>query len=202
MFSINNIMTESITLGSLSNNNPNSPYCSILLEKFKTKILFDLGAAKFFISGRYAKKLNLNLEKVKSDINAVTADGHGFKILNQVVIDLSIKVGSPLYDLTKGKPLKNAQFLWNAVGKTAFAILTSLLTTHPVLQAPDWKKKFFIETDASAYATEQWLEKFQHYNLKMVYYLGEINNAADTLLKKYDIGTYINKKLTQIDEDE
>ncbi|OMJ11836.1 hypothetical protein AYI69_g9676 [Smittium culicis] len=65
---------ENLTIWGLNNNDPNSPYFQLFIKGTQTKILFDSGAAKCFISDRMAKKLNIKLEKVKSSINAITAD--------------------------------------------------------------------------------------------------------------------------------
>lgn len=56
-------------------------------------------------------------------------------------------LAKPLTDLTKKKlPL---QVKWTPDTEQAFLALKSALASHPVLQAPDFKRRFIVQTDAS-----------------------------------------------------
>jgi hypothetical protein len=57
-------------------------------------------------------------------------------------------VARPLNDLTK----KNQQWHWGEIEQTAFDTLKNICALEPVLQSPDWTRKFILETDASGYA--------------------------------------------------
>ncbi|PVU87327.1 hypothetical protein BB561_006384, partial [Smittium simulii] len=91
LFNIDSINPEiDFLIGELNNNDPNSPYGLISINGAKTKILFDSGAARCFISGKIASKLNLALIPVKSEIKAITANGQALKITKQTNINLPI----------------------------------------------------------------------------------------------------------------
>jgi hypothetical protein len=53
-----------------------------------------------------------------------------------------------LNNLTK----KNQQWHWGETEQTAFKTLKDICASKPVLQSPDWTKRFILETDASGYA--------------------------------------------------
>jgi hypothetical protein len=57
-------------------------------------------------------------------------------------------IAQPLNDLTK----KNQQWHWGEIKQTAFNTLKDICASKPVLQSPDWTRKFILETDASGYA--------------------------------------------------
>jgi hypothetical protein len=53
-----------------------------------------------------------------------------------------------LNDLTK----KNQQWHWGEVEQAVFDTLKDICASKPVLQSPDWTRKFILETDVSRYA--------------------------------------------------
>ena len=56
-------------------------------------------------------------------------------------------IAAPLTELTrKGSPTK---LLWDAAHERAFVSLRKAITSHPVLQLPDYTKVFVLQTDAS-----------------------------------------------------
>jgi hypothetical protein len=57
-------------------------------------------------------------------------------------------ITQPLNDLTK----KNQQWHWGEVKQIAFNTLKSICASEPILQSPDWTRKFILGTDASGYA--------------------------------------------------
>jgi hypothetical protein len=56
-------------------------------------------------------------------------------------------IARPLNNLTK----KNQQWQWEEMEQKAFQKLKNICTLKPVLQSPDWMRKFILETDASGY---------------------------------------------------
>jgi len=57
------------------------------------------------------------------------------------------EIARPLLNLTK----KSESWHWDEPQFKAFETLKSRLCTAPVLKQPNFKKKFFLQTDASAY---------------------------------------------------
>jgi len=57
------------------------------------------------------------------------------------------KIARPLLDLTK----KSESWHWDEPQFKAFETLKSWLCAAPVLRQPNFEKKFFLQTDASAY---------------------------------------------------
>ncbi len=55
------------------------------------------------------------------------------------------KIASPLYKLLK----KDVRYEWNEPQENAFQHLKTKLTSHPILQYPDFSKEFILTTDAS-----------------------------------------------------
>ena len=55
------------------------------------------------------------------------------------------KIASPLTNLLR----KGAEFQWTPECETAFTTLKGELSSEPILQYPNYKKEFFLETDAS-----------------------------------------------------
>ncbi|KAG1225834.1 hypothetical protein G6F67_009193 [Rhizopus microsporus] len=58
-------------------------------------------------------------------------------------------VATPLTDLTKGTGAKKRPIQWSKDCQVAFDKLKQLMSSAPVLQAPDLSRQFIIETDAS-----------------------------------------------------
>ncbi|CEG84711.1 hypothetical protein RMATCC62417_18472 [Rhizopus microsporus] len=58
-------------------------------------------------------------------------------------------VATPLTDLTKGTGAKKRPIQWSKDCQMAFDKLKQLMSSAPVLQAPDLSRQFIIETDAS-----------------------------------------------------
>lgn len=56
-------------------------------------------------------------------------------------------IARPLFNLLK----KHQQFVWTSDTQRAFDTLKLKLVTAPVLQLPDFSKKFTIDTDTCAY---------------------------------------------------
>ena len=58
-------------------------------------------------------------------------------------------VTQPLYDLTK----KGKDWVWDGKCESAFCKLRGILSDSPIVLAyPDWKKEFYLQTDASTIA--------------------------------------------------
>ena len=57
------------------------------------------------------------------------------------------EIATPLYRLTTKSAAHN--FVWNDDADAAFRKLKSLLCEFPVLTAPDFKKHFYVQCDAS-----------------------------------------------------
>jgi hypothetical protein len=53
----------------------------------------------------------------------------------------------PLLDLTK----KSTIFHWESKEQEAFDKIRAIMCSAPVLQQPNFKKKFYLQTDASTY---------------------------------------------------
>lgn len=64
------------------------------------------------------------------------------------------KIAKPLTDLLK----KNSTFNWQLKQIEAFNILKRSLCSSPILQYPDFTKPFVLTTDASGYASEEYLQ--------------------------------------------
>lgn len=58
-------------------------------------------------------------------------------------------LAEPLLRLTRGKKGSKAKFTWGEDQQASFEALKEHLMSAPILRYPDFKKKFFIETDAS-----------------------------------------------------
>lgn len=58
------------------------------------------------------------------------------------------EIASPITALLK----KDATYIWSAECATAFSTLKEKLTTHPILQHPDFEKQFSLTVDASGKA--------------------------------------------------
>ena len=58
-------------------------------------------------------------------------------------------LAEPLLRLTRGKKGSKAKFTWGEDQQASFEALKEHLMSAPILRYPDYKKKFFIETDAS-----------------------------------------------------
>ena len=56
-------------------------------------------------------------------------------------------LAQPLLDLTK----KTTPWHWKERQQTAFEALRECMCARPILRQPDFKKKFYLATDASAY---------------------------------------------------
>ncbi|GBM53207.1 Retrovirus-related Pol polyprotein from transposon 17.6 [Araneus ventricosus] len=59
-------------------------------------------------------------------------------------------IAAPLTDLLKGRS-KKGEVTWSTECRAAFEKLKTLLTSEPVLYAPDFTKKFVLQTDASEF---------------------------------------------------
>ncbi|GBN80631.1 Retrovirus-related Pol polyprotein from transposon 297 [Araneus ventricosus] len=59
-------------------------------------------------------------------------------------------IATPLTDLLTGRS-KKGEVTWSAECTVAFEKLKTLLTSEPVLYAPDFTKKFVLQTDASEF---------------------------------------------------
>ena len=58
-------------------------------------------------------------------------------------------LAKPLLLLTHGRKESKAKFTWGEDQQASFEALKEHLTSAPILRFLDFKKKFFIETDAS-----------------------------------------------------
>src|SRR5258708_12493163 len=67
------------------------------------------------------------------------------------------KVARPLLDLTK----KNLVWYWGEAQFKAFETLKTLMCRKPVLIQPDFKQRFYLQTDASAYGIAALLSQTQ-----------------------------------------
>ena len=65
----------------------------------------------------------------------------------QFIKDYSV-LARPLLDLTK----KTTPWHWKERQQTAFEALWECMCAKPILQQPDFKRKFYLATDASAYS--------------------------------------------------
>ena len=84
------------------------------------------------------------------------------------------EIATPLSDLTHKKQAKKIQ--WTAKCENAFNKLKTVLTTDPVLRAPDFQREFIIYTDASDFG------------------LGAVLSQADDN-GNHHLVTYLSKKL-------
>jgi len=96
-------------------------------------------------------------------------------------------IARPLTLLTrKGQP-----FDWTYEQQTAFNLLKKSFTTAPVLLMPDTTKPFFLETDASAYATGAVLmQKDDNGNLHPCGFLSKTLNPTEQNYPIYDRELY------------
>ena len=58
-------------------------------------------------------------------------------------------MAEPLLRLARGKKGLKAKFTWGEDQQASFEALKEHLMLAPILRYPDFKKKFFIKTDAS-----------------------------------------------------
>ena len=89
-------------------------------------------------------------------------------------------IARPLFNLLK----KNHQFVWTNDTQQAFDTLKLKLTTAPVLQLPDFSKKFVIDTDACAYGVGAVLQQDGHPIAYMSKPLGPKNRGLSTYEKE------------------
>ena len=95
--------------------------------------------------------LEENLRKVRNASRQLTKkDVRSFLGLTEYyrkfVPNYSI-IAVPLTDATrKGQP---DQVIWGDAQEKAYTVLKAMITSHPILQIPDYNKPFFLQTDAS-----------------------------------------------------
>jgi hypothetical protein len=84
------------------------------------------------------------------------------------------KIAAPLHNLLK----KDATFAWTSDQDNAFQNLRAKLTTHPILQYPDFTKEFVLTTDASNQGLGAVLSQGQiGKDLPIAYASRNLNNA-------------------------
>jgi len=85
------------------------------------------------------------------------------------------EITTPITDLLSSK----SKFVWTDSAQEAFQQLKALLTTAPVLQNPDFNKKFFLHCDASDYGIGAVLVQLNDEGLeKPVAYMSKKLNSA------------------------
>ena len=72
----------------------------------------------------------------------------GAKNYYRVFIKDYAKICEPLYALLR----KDVKFIWETEQEKAFNNFKEILISEPILRQPDFRKKFFLHTDASGYA--------------------------------------------------
>ena len=97
------------------------------------------------------------------------------------------KIAKPLTNLTK----KDEPFIWNEQCQKAFDQLKRQFLSAPVLRMPNPEQPFFLETDASAYATGGVLmQKDESGHLHPCGYLSQTFNATEQNYPIYDRELY------------
>ena len=89
-------------------------------------------------------------------------------------------IARPLFNLLK----KHQQFVWTSDTQQAFDTLKLKLVSAPVLQLPDFTKKFTIDTDACAYGVGAVLQQEGHPIAYMSKPLGPKNRGLSTYEKE------------------
>ena len=74
--------------------------------------------------------------------------------------------------------LKDALFEWDAKCEEVFITLKHLLTTAPIMQAPDWSLPFELMCDASDYAVEAVLGQRKDKKPGVIFYASRTLNDA------------------------
>ncbi|MCP3662607.1 MAG: DDE-type integrase/transposase/recombinase [Gammaproteobacteria bacterium] len=86
------------------------------------------------------------------------------------------QIAKPLFNILK----KEHRFHWNPEAQNAFDTLKAKLTEAPVLQYPDFRREFTIETDASGYGVGAVLAQNNEQNrLQPVAYCSRVMSAAE-----------------------
>ena len=91
--------------------------------------------------------------------------------------DLS-HITQPIYNLLK----KDVPFEWNEACKNAFSTLKKKVTEYPILQQPDFSKRFVLHCDASGYALGVILTQLDHDNQNYMY--SKMQNSIMELHRK------------------
>ena len=89
-------------------------------------------------------------------------------------------IARPIFHLLK----KHQQFVWTSDTQQAFDTLKLKLVSAPVLQLPDFTKKFTIDTDACAYGVGAVLQQEGHPIAYMSKPLGPKNRGLSTYEKE------------------
>jgi hypothetical protein len=114
--------------------------------------------------------LNLPTPKTVRDVRSFL--GHaGF--YRRFIKDFSA-ISRPLCNLL----LKESTFEWTESCEVAFKKLVQLLTSAPIMQAPDWSLPFEIMCDASDYAVEAVLGQRKDKKPHVIYYASRTLNSA------------------------
>jgi len=92
-----------------------------------------------------------------------------------------MEISKPLNELTK----KTKVFEWSQDCHAAFEILKKCFLGKPVLVIPDPSKQFFVESDASKWATGTVLR--QHNNNEELKPCGYISHSLTQTERNYDI---------------
>jgi hypothetical protein len=100
-------------------------------------------------------KIKMDLDKVKAisereaptNIKQLQSFLGCTNFYRKFIKDYARKV-KPLTELLK----KETNYIWSPARQEAFSLLKKSLTSYPILRAPDFKRKFFLKTDASHYA--------------------------------------------------
>jgi len=107
----------------------------------------------------------------------------GFGNFYQQFIKSYSTLAKPLTNLTK----KDQPFKWSSECQNAFDQLKEHFLSAPVLRMPNPEQPFFLETDASAYATGSVLmQKDKNRNLHPCGYLSQTFNATEQNYPIYD----------------
>ena len=114
--------------------------------------------------------LNLPTPKTVKDVRSLL----GYAGFYRRFIKNFSSISRPLCNLL----LKESNFEWTEECEVAFKKLVHMLTSTPIMQAPDWSLPFEITCDASDYAIGAVLGQRKDKKPYVIYYAGQTLNSA------------------------